>query len=439
MKRNAPMSDHNSPAFTRRMFLTQGVTLISAAATIPYFLQNSANAMMRPLGSPLSSQPGVPEDRVLVVVQLGGGNDGLNTVVPYGNPVYYNARPNLAIPAPGQTRNGAPGAIPVDSDLGIGLHPAFSGFKDLLDDGAASIVQGVGYPNPNRSHFTSMDIWHTADPNGGQGLGWIGRYFDNQCNGTPIPQGAISIGRTAPLAMQGAVQKPVSFESPDLFRWLGEDLHDSLEKPYQKINRRGQIGADADDSQKAFLMRTALDAQVASDKIRAAVDVQPLVGYPQTSLGRQLQMVGAMIRAEMPTRVYYVSVGGFDTHAQQFNPHANLLRQVGQALNAFQRDLKAQSNSGRVLTMVFSEFGRRVSQNASGGTDHGTAAPIYLVGDMVKPGLLGQHPSLTDLDAGDLKYNVDFRSIYAAILEKWMGAPSEKILGGRFRPAEVLT
>jgi len=239
--------------------------------------------------------------------------------------------------------------------------------------------------------------------------------------------------------MQGAVQKPVSFESPDLFRWLGEDLHDSLEKPYQKINRRGQIGADADDSQKAFLMRTALDAQVASDKIRAAVDVQPLVGYPQTSLGRQLQMVGAMIRAEMPTRVYYVSVGGFDTHAQQFNPHANLLRQVGQALNAFQRDLKAQSNSGRVLTMVFSEFGRRVSQNASGGTDHGTAAPIYLVGDMVKPGLLGQHPSLTDLDAGDLKYNVDFRSIYAAILEKWMGAPSEKMLGGRFRPAEVLT
>jgi len=425
-------------AFTRRVFLTQGVTLISAAATVPWFLQKSAFGMMMPFGSLVSSRAGVPEDRVLVVVQLGGGNDGLNTVVPFGSADYYNARPSLAIPAPGRGTGQNAAALTIDGADGVGLHPNLTGLKELMDEGVASVIQGVGYPNPNRSHFTSMDIWHTADTTGGKGLGWIGRYFDNQCNGTPIPQGSVAIGRTAPLAMVGEVQKPVSFESPDLFRWLGKDLHQSLDQPYEQINRAGEVGTQSADSQKAFLMRTALDAQVASDKIRAAVNVAPLVAYPQTGLGRQLQMVGAMIRAELPTRVYYVSISGFDTHANQFNAHANLLRQVGDALNAFYKDVKAQGNSGRVLTMVFSEFGRRVRQNASGGTDHGTAAPMYLVGDMVKPGLLGTHPSLTRLDDGDLVFNVDFREIYTGVLEDWMGAPAEKILGSRFRKANVI-
>lgn len=425
------------PAFTRRIFLAQGVTLVSAAATIPLFLQKSAYGMMLPLGSELSSRPGVPEDRILVVVQLGGGNDGLNTVVPYGSPIYYNSRPGLAIPAPGRGTNQNPAALQLNQNDGLGLHPSLAPFKELMDDGVASIVQGVGYPNPNRSHFTSMDIWHTANTDA-SGVGWIGRYFDCTCSGTPVPQGAVSIGRTAPLAMIGEIQKPINFESPDLFRWLGKDLHKSLDDPYEQINRAGELGASEGDSQKAFLMRTALDAQVASDKIRAAVAAAPLVGYPQNGLGRQLQMVGAMIRAGLPTRVYYVSLGGFDTHANQFNPHANLLTQVATSLNAFYKDMKAQGNNKRVLTMVFSEFGRRVRQNASGGTDHGTAAPMYLVGDMVKPGLHGTHPSLTDLDQGDLKYNVDFRSIYASVLEDWMGADHKPILGKAFVKAPVM-
>ena len=431
----------NKPAFSRRMFLQQGLGFISLAATAPLFIQRSAGGMLLPFGSLLSSVPGVPDDRVLVVVQLGGGNDGLNTVVPFGNDAYYRMRPAIAVPAPGKRGNNPnqQAALPIDEKSGIGLHPNLNGFKELLDEGIASIIQGVGYPNPNRSHFTSMDIWHTADTNA-KGNGWIGRYFDCTCNGTPVPEGAVAIGREAPLAMNGQIQKPVSFESAELFRWLGEDLDrdKSLKKPYDQINRAGGLDNTDPDSQLGFLTRTALDAQVSSDRIRAAVAKRPLVQYPGGNLARQLQIVAAMIRDGMKTRVYYVSLGGFDTHAAQAGAHGNLMRQLGDSLNAFYKDLKKQGNSGRVLTMCFSEFGRRVAQNASGGTDHGTAAPMYFVGDMIRPGLLGQHPSLTDLDEGDLKFNVDFRSVYASVLEDWMGTPSEKILGKAYKKAKII-
>ncbi len=424
-------------AFSRRVFIRQGVTLASLAATVPHFIQQSAYSMMLPLGSAVSSQAGVPEDRVLVVVQLGGGNDGLNTVIPYGSDAYYQARPGIAIPRPGQSRNNQQGALELDKNAGIGLHPNMTALKELLDSGSAAIIQGVGYPNPNRSHFTSMDIWQTADT-GAKGSGWIGRYFDCTCNGTPVPEGSIAIGRTAPLAMIGDIQKPVSFESAELFRWLGKDVHKALEDPYQKINRSGILEGVDESSQLAFLMRTSLDAQVSSDRIRAAVSKPSLVSYPGGNLARQLQIVGAMIRDGMKTRVFYVSLGGFDTHAGQNGTQGNLLRQVSDSLAVFYNDLKAQGNQGRVLTMVFSEFGRRVQQNASQGTDHGTAAPMFLMGDMVRPGLLGKHPSLTDLDQGDLKFTVDFRTIYAAILEDWMGAPSAKVLKSKYDRAKIL-
>ena len=284
-----------------------------------------------------------------------------------------------------------------------------------------------------------MDIWHTGRLDA-KGSGWIGRYFDNTCNGTPIPEGSVAIGRTAPLAMQGYIQKPIAFENPSLFRWLGEDLHGAMKEPYDAINRAGAVGGAAAGSQREFLMRTALDAQVASERIRAAVAKQPLVEYPQSGLANQLKTIGAMIRAEMPTRVYYASMGGFDTHGGQAGTHANLMRQLGDAVRAFQRDLREQRNDARVLTMVFSEFGRRVRQNASGVTDHGTAAPVFLVGPSLTAGVAGGHPSLTYLDQGDLKYGIDFRSVYAGILEDWMKAPSDKILRGTFaKPALIAT
>jgi uncharacterized protein (DUF1501 family) len=249
----------------------------------------------------------------------------------------------------------------------------------------------------------------------------------------------IAIGRTAPLAMEGQRIKPIAFENEDMFRWIGQDVHKALVDPYDQIQRRGT--ASEADTNATFLMRTALDAQISSDLIRKAVRNRPLVQYPGGELARQLSMVASMIRAGLPTRVYYVQLGGFDTHAGQGGANgrqAGLLGQLAQGVKAFYQDLKAQENDARVLTMSFSEFGRRVSQNASQGTDHGTAAPMFLFGPMVKPGVVGDHPSLTDLDEGDLKHRIDFRSVYAGILEGWLKADSRKILEGEFRAVPVV-
>jgi len=308
-------------------------------------------------------------------------------------------------------------------------------------------VQGVGYPNPNRSHFKSMDIWHTADTSA-TGDGWLGRYFDSECCGVgdsgkpePEPMAGIALGREAPLAMQGRLSRAIGFEDPSLFRWLGKDVHDSLGDPYEQINRRGVVDGVGGETNAGFLMRTALDAQISSEQIRRAVAQRPLSPYPGNELSRQLQMISSMIRAGLKTRVYYANLSGFDTHAGQGGEqgrHAQLMETLSSSLRAFYEDLKKQGNDGRVLTMSFSEFGRRVAQNASGGTDHGTAAPMFLFGPMVKGGVHGKHPSLTDLDQGDLKYGTDFRGVYASILENWLKADSRKILEGTFRPFDVI-
>ena len=444
--------DGNDNAYTRRQFLHNGIVLASAAAAVPAFLQRSAQGMtnLAAANAGLSSIPGVPDDRILVVVQMSGGNDGLNTVAPYAVDAYHRARPTI----------GLRGDQVLRLNDTIGLHPALDGLKDMYDDGMMSIVQGVGYPNPNRSHFTSMDIWQTADTSG-TGTGWLGRYYDSQCcgfgagesgrapagqnqqQGNTAQQPPMSIGRTAELALQGRKVAPVAFETPELFRWTGQDVHETLLDPYQRIHdRASEEGIEAGSSAE-FLMRTAMDAQVSSDMIRRAVARRSPVTYPRSQLGRELSMVAAMIQAGMKSRVYYVSHGGFDTHAQQGGPngsHANRLRELGQSVRTFYEDLKSQGNDGRVLTMSFSEFGRRVAQNASGGTDHGTAAPMFLMGPMVNPGVIGNHPSLDaqHLDNGDLRFHTDFRSVYAGVLDNWLGGDSAEVLGGRYRPTPVI-
>ena len=425
-------------AFTRRQFLSTGLVLTSAAVTVPAFINRSAFGLPMP-GEFMSEIPGVPTDHVLVVVQLGGGNDGLNSVVPFGDPNYYRVRPSIGI----RENN----VLKLDKAKGIGLHPNMKGILELHDEGLCAIVQGVGYPNPNRSHFKSMDIWHTADTSA-TGDGWLGRYFDSECCGVgdggkpePEPMAGIAVGREAPLAMQGRLSRPIGFEDPSLFRWLGKDVHDSLSDPYEQINRRGLVEGVGGETNAGFLMRTSLDAQISSDQIRRAVAQRPLSPYPNNELSRQLQMISSMIRAGLKTRVYYANLGGFDTHAGQGGEqgrHAQLMETLSSSLRAFYEDLKKQGNDGRVLTMSFSEFGRRVAQNASGGTDHGTAAPMFLFGPMVKAGVHGKHPSLTDLDQGDLKYGTDFRGVYAAILESWLKADSRKILEGSYRPFDVI-
>jgi uncharacterized protein (DUF1501 family) len=430
-------STGTSNTYSRRIFMQQGMAFLSMATTVPLFMQRSAEGIMIPLGSLVTSQAGVPDDHVLVVIQLAGGNDGLNTVIPYGSREYYTNRSQIAIGEPGSTKYNAGAALSISGADGYGLHPNLTGLLDLMENGQAAIVQGVGYPNPNRSHFTSTDIWHTGN-NSAQGYGWLGRYFDNTCNGQPNPKGSIAIGNRAPLALHGSTQKAVNFETEELFRWAGSSSDASLDELYDNINRQEKANNSKEDSQLDFLVRTSLDAQVSSDRIRAAVSKQSLVRYPGGQLSQQLQLIASMIRADLPTRVYYASLGGFDTHANQLNSHANLMRQLGDALNAFQQDLGKQGNTGKVLTMVFSEFGRRVAQNGSGGTDHGTAAPMFLIGDNVKAGLLGKHPSLTKLDQGDLMYNTDFRQVYASVLEDWMGADSKEILGKRYAKSAVL-
>ncbi len=435
------MSNHLNPsdaiAYTRREFIQTSTVFASAALTVPAFLQSSALALPR-ASMGLSSIPGVDEDKILVVVQLSGGNDGLNTLVPFGDDVYRRARPRIGL--------SAEEVLLIEHHGGLGLHGSMSGFKELYDEGLCAIVQGVGYPNPNRSHFASMDIWHTADTTG-TGDGWLGKYIDAQCDGSGLqksyPLPPIAIGRTAPLALHGREMMPVSIESADMYQWTGKKLGKDLNNEYLRSIKKEdeKLKADDVDDNHAFLVRTAMDAQVSSQKIRDAVETESLVQYPRSTLGNQLSMVASMIRAGMKTRVYYVSHGGFDTHANQGSSqgsHARLLQQLSEAVSAFYKDLKAQENDGRVLTSCFSEFGRRVNQNGSGGTDHGTAAPMFLFGPMVEPGLHSRYPSLTNLDNGDLKYTVDFRQVYAEILDGWLSADSRVVLGRGYRHLRVL-
>lgn len=446
------MGHHLNPseakAYTRREFLRTSALFASAAVTVPSFVQSSALALPRAQAG-MGSVPGVNEDNVLVVVQLSGGNDGLNTVVPYVSDGYRRVRPRIGL--------GRNDVISLGRGADLGLHRAMGGVKEMYDKGQCAIVQGVGYPNPNRSHFASMDIWHTGDTSG-TGDGWLGRYVDAQCCGygsgesgkddgsgrpivtTPPP---IAIGQTAPLALHGRNMMPLAIENADLYRWAGDRVSRELAASYHaQVDAMGEaFEAQGRVDNHAFLVRTALDAQVSSERVRRAVETESLVPYPGSNLGRQLSMVGSMIRAGMKTRVYYTSMGSFDTHANQGGAqgqHANLLGQMSDAVNAFYKDLEAQGNGGRVMTLCFSEFGRRVGQNASGGTDHGTAAPVFLFGPMVRPGLHARYPSLTDLDQGDLKYTCDFRQVYAEVLDGWLSAESAEILGGRYSAMNVL-
>lgn len=303
-----------------------------------------------------------------------------------------------------------------------------------------------------------MDIWHTAETSG-TGDGWLGRYVDSQCCGygsgtpgaskkapdpsAPPPPPLIAIGKEAPLALKGRTMMPVAIENADMYQWTGDRINNNMSKAYKEsIETRSEnnLATGADDN-KSFLIRTAMDAQVSSKKIRKAVDAEPLVRYPNSSLANQLSMVASMIRSGLPNRVFYVSHGSFDTHANQGGlqgSHARLLQQLSDAVGAFYKDLKAQGNDGRVLSMCFSEFGRRVAQNGSGGTDHGTAAPMFMFGPMVNPGLHSRYPSLTNLDDGDLKYTADFRQVYAEVLDGWLSAPSTEVLGRGYKHLRVL-
>lgn len=420
---------------TRRSFLTRGLTLVGAGVTVPAFIERSAAALAAPAGTRAARGGG--DQRVLVVVQLAGGNDGLNTVVPTTNDLYFKRRPTLAI-AKGQ-------ALKLTDDAG--LHPSLKGLKALYDAGSLAVVQGVGYPNPNRSHFQSTDIWSTASPDGKLHTGWIGRYFDAQCKGQdpPNPKAGVSLTAEMPLAMLGQKFAPVAFQKPESLSWnegkkrpirRGMVGDNPQQAAFERLNQPERKGR-GEVSELDYLQRTALDARISAADIQTAARGSAAVNYPNTPLASSLRTVARMIAANMPTRIYYLQQGGFDTHTGQQNRHPQLLSQLGDAIKAFCDDLRASKQFDRVTLMTFSEFGRRVEENASGGTDHGTAAPLFIAGGQVKAGILGAAPSLEKLDAGDLIYTTDFRGVYASMLKDWLGADAGKLLGGQFSPLPI--
>ncbi len=431
------------PLSTRREFVGRSLALLSVMPTVPSFIDQTIWAMANPLDMPRTQQASGKDGKILVVVQMSGGNDGLNTVVPYGDDAYYAARGALA--------HDKKAVLKLDNY--VGLAPNLTAFKSLYDAGRLAVIQGIGYPNPNRSHFRSMDIWHSAQPEKEVfTAGWLGRYFDNTCAGTD-PHVGVAIGDTLPAAMRGDRILPLSFERPESYRFQGKDktgymklnMRDGMEIPPAPSTRptggpsaRKAVAAVTPGAQLDFLHRTAMDAQVSSDDILRMTGRNASTKYPGTEFANSMKTVASMIAGGLPTRVYYVSLGGFDTHAGQKGRHDQLMQQLSQGLDAFWADLKEQRNDDRVMLMTFSEFGRRVQVNASGGTDHGAASSMFLMGPKLKTGLAGKYPSLTQLDQGDLKWNTDFRSVYATILEKWLDTPSKPILGNQFQTLPLL-
>jgi uncharacterized protein (DUF1501 family) len=387
---------------TSRRDLFRMLSLIALAPTVPGFIAKLARA-----------STAERDGRVLVVIQLDGGNDGLNTVVPFGDDAYARNRPVLKL---------ATDRLIKVSD-GIGLHPVMGQAGKLLESGQLAIVSGVGYPNPNRSHFASMAIWQTArlDPEEHAGPGWLGRGLDSTAGASSAFVGPGAI----PLAIRGRRSLASSLERIDDLT-----LAPALARP--------EISIDGDDL-AAFVRRSTLDAYASSDRLaELAKDQSSTARYPGTGLANRLRLVARLIKGGYAARVFYTLQSGYDTHAQQANTHFGLLGELSGALKAVLDDLADAKLADRVLVLCFSEFGRRVRENGSAGTDHGAAGPVLLAGRCVEPGLRGAYPSLTDLDNGDLKPAVNFRRVYATILENWLGFASQAALGGAFAPLPLL-
>jgi uncharacterized protein (DUF1501 family) len=419
---------------TRRSFLRTSIVGAALTWTIPVFLERTFLTLnAQAAESSLQAMTG-KDHPILVVLQLAGGNDGLNTIIPYEDDLYYKARPKIRIAKQEVLRLNSL----------IGFNPSLAPLKSLYDQGRLAVIQGVGYPNPNRSHFRSTDIWQTAsDSKQVLTKGWIGRYFDNCCSGED-PTVGISLGEQLPEAF--AAEKPTGIAIGRVDT-LGFDREPDADEAHLFAELNGmetnsmsgdQIGSIAGSSHSGlsaleYLQRTALDAQVSTDHIKQILKgTKNEAQYPKNQLGNSLALISRLIAGGLPSRVYYASQGGYDTHAGQINTHKRLLGDLATALTAFCDDLKRKGLFDRVMVMTFSEFGRRVAENANGGTDHGTAAPMFICGGDVKPGLYGQQPTLSHLDAGDLIFNVDFRSVYATILSNWMKVPAVRILGQEF-------
>lgn len=396
---------------TRRQFLSTALgsaAVVSLGASTPEFLLHAALS-----GADSSSES------ILVVVQLSGGNDGLNTIVPYADQEYYKQRPTLSV--------AKQEVLKINSELG--WHPSMRGCADLMEAGNLAVVQGVGYANPNRSHFESMDIWHTCQRKGqARSNGWLGRYLDT-CQGEAggdVP--ALHLGpEPQPLALAAQNVQVSSIQSLDRFRLVDGKRDEQLIEQVTSTKRADE------NNLLSFVQSNTQAALSASERIEQATsDYKTNVTYPQSALAGKLKTVAQLIDAGLKTRIYYVILDGFDTHSRQAAAHNGLLRQFADAVHAFVQDCSDHGHGKRVMVMAFSEFGRRVKENASQGTDHGAAAPMFLAGENVTAQVVGSHPSLTDLEDGDLKFHTDFRQVYATVLDKWLRCKSAEVLGKQY-------
>jgi uncharacterized protein (DUF1501 family) len=408
---------HVSCPCSRRDFLVRGFYGLGVGAALPLVLSRTSAALAAQAleGTSVEKHP----ERILVVIELSGGNDGLNTVIPYGDPAYYRARPKLGIPE----------REVLKAASGFGFHPSMVGFERLYKDGHLAVVNGCGYEHPSLSHFSSMGFWHTGVPNGGEPLGWLGRLADETY--TPSTRNVIvNLGTAQSLAVRSRKHSPLVFADPGRFRREGTDAEKQALATLSP--RPASSNATLD-----FLTSTAQNAAESSDFVRqATADYRTPVDYGMGGgLGGNLQRVAALIKADIPTRLFYVTYQGnsFDTHVQQADLHSRLLMYTADAVRGFIDDLDRIGRADQVAVMIFTEFGRRVEENGSLGTDHGTATPMFVVGKGVKGGFYGQHPSLTDLDDGNMKMTTDFRSVYATMIKEWLGYDdTAAVLRGRF-------
>jgi uncharacterized protein (DUF1501 family) len=410
--------------FNRRQFLARslkGSSLVALSAMVPQFVSRTASAAV------------AGKDNILVVLEMSGGNDGLNTVVPYADDLYHKARPTL--------RREKKDVIALDDH--VGLHSAMQGFRPMWEQGSLAVVQGVGYPNPERSHFEAMDIWQSGDPKRASNTGWLGRAALTADKGSGgVPSVHVGAGRL-PLALAGSpAGGAVSLNGRDSFRLeLGAGSGGR-----QRARRRllEELAAPAgqaetcEDDLVSFVRRRQVQTLTAVEQFRELLEGPGAVRRLGNGLGEKLQLVAGLIAKGFGTRIFYVNLDGFDTHSSQSGTHANLLAELASSISGFFQTLKATGHDNRVRLMTFSEFGRRVKENGSRGTDHGAASCLFLAGPSVKGGVVGKHPSLADLDADDLKFHTDFRRIYATLLDDWLDCDSRTVLGAHWRHVNEL-
>jgi uncharacterized protein (DUF1501 family) len=403
---------------TRRAFLWRSGMALTAGAVIPSVFERAAG-----VAEATQAAGRYGADTILVVVQMGGGNDGLNTVVPYGLDGYRQARPNLAI--------ADSDVLPLDDRLG--LHPALGALHRRFQDGQVAIVQGVGYPEPDLSHSRSMQIWQTAAPDRVAADGWLADYVAVVPNaGDTLFAASVTSGTNPALVGRGVDAATIA--NLESYRYRPDPKYPNDGDHQEALARRLYALDYGAVPLQAHVARTALRALASSDRVQeAARSYATTVAYPNHPLANSLKTVAQLIAAEVGTRVYSVGFSGFDTHAGQANVHARQLGGFADSVDAFLRDVTDMGKVDRVLLMAFSEFGRRVRENGSQGTDHGTAGPMFLLGTQLSGGLYGAHPSLQALDGnGNLRYGVDFRAVYATAIEGWMGADAQTVLGGRY-------